>query len=527
MFFWKKKSLYEKGKKFIKQNLKIADAFVEKNLKEGSEEIVNLLKDAKLSDSIKVKENIFGHLIMLLTWYFLIFYFGNYSSDTFVGFTLPVILFYSIISILVYNVWRMMLEWISNRLRSKWSKRVVGLLAIFSVIILGIILLVLLGKNSGQTSFGCGDDGSGAKEAAIILPLVVVYFFSVLFIPSRKLFKIFFLILTLVFITASTVLAFWLMPATYFWGLKETKGYLVFKNEVSFNEFTKNFLAADNFCESSKLRNASLFRAQELFSNAYYDPIGKMYSYRTTEYFQDDKYRYMSSDSRKKKVSISYEFWPEAELPFMPKPYYWKYDNKLNNRNSNSIVEIPLASLSKFLSGSIFVTQSGSLNYSKVLSGLYAASAYEKQNDCKMSIGKDMRDEERIATLKEWLENGDPYLLWQDFPDSKESSCKDLAQFISEYGRNKKQGIYEDNRLDQEYKDFLWLIWSIYAAYSNIMAKDAQILHDKGISTIDDCIQSSEACFPTLKSPDLAKRNGKYSDSERNWSLYIGKLINE
>lgn len=525
MFFWRKKSLRQEIQDFIKRNLKRTNNFIERNLEEGADEIVNLLEDAKLSDSIKIKENIFGYLIMLLTWYFLISYFGNYSSDTFVGFTLPVILFYSIISVLSYNIWRMVLGWIINRFLSRWNKYRIGFLGMISVVILGVTFLILLAKNSGQASFWCGNDGTGFKEASVISLLIVTYFFVALIIPSRNIFRTLFVGLTSILITASVVLAFWFFPATYFWWLKETSGYLVFKNEASFNEFIKNFLAADNFCETWELRNMSLLRARELFPNAYYDPISKMYSYKATEYFQDDKYRYMSSDWRKKKVSIDYEFWPEVRLSLASKPYYWKYDNKLNDQNANSIVTIPLSSLSKFLSINTSLTQSNSLNYSNVLSGLYTALAYEKQNDCKASVDKNTSEQERIERLRKWLESGELYMLWQNFIDSTGKVCEDLRQFIMEYGENKKMGMYKEENLDNDYKEFLLLVWNIYNAYIKIWTSGTKILHDKWIDTIDDCIQLSDDCFPTLKSPALSKH--KYEDNKKNWSLYIRKMIND
>lgn len=513
--FWKKKTFFEK----------FSDS-LEVRLENSADGITEELKDAKLSDSLKIKENVLGYAVIVLTGLFLIYYFGNYSSDTFIGFTLPVILMYSIISVFLYNLWRIGLRWVMNFefLSGKHKYRTVFLI-LFSTVVLSFIFAFLLYENIGLTGFGGKDGDSGWGMIVVAVWILVWYVIMSLFIPARP-FKYMFVILSPMFIAASTVLSFWLVPATYFGGLKETSGYLVFKNESAFRDFTKIYLAADNFYSSSHLRNTPIPQANELFSKSWYDPVGKIFLYETKEFFQDDKYRYLSGNSQKKKVPLNSEFWTSSSGSFLV-PIYWKYDNKLNDHNLNSITGIWLENLPKFLSANDIATQSGVLNHQKILATLYGAIAYQNQDNCKESFDKNLSDSERISVLMGELREDEPHILNQNLLNPT-GACKELKQFVTEYRRNSRAGLYEEGQLDQDYKDFLDFVWSISVAYIKTWELQRQSLRTENINTIDNCIRSWDTwCSRVLESSWSWKLKNKYTGADGNWSWYVRKLIDE
>ena len=195
--FWKKKTSFEKFSNSLEIRLgKSADGIMEE------------LQDAKLSDSLNIKENMLGYAVIVLTGLFLIYYFGNYSSDTFIGFTLPVILMYSIISVFLYNLWRIGLQWVMNFefLSGKHKRRIVFLI-LFSTVILCAIFAFLLYENIGLTGFGSKDGDSGGGMLVAVIWVLVGYVIMSLFIPAKP-FRYVFVILSPMFIAASTVLSF-------------------------------------------------------------------------------------------------------------------------------------------------------------------------------------------------------------------------------------------------------------------------------------------------------------------------------
>lgn len=111
-------------------------------------------------------------------------------------------------------------------------------------------------------------------------------------------------------LSLSTILIFGLVPATFFGGLKETNGYLIFKSESSFRDFLKDYLTADDICEKWSTKFSPYSQISKVLSESLYDPAAKIYLFQTKEFYQDDKYRYLSWDGMKKKLSINYAFWP-------------------------------------------------------------------------------------------------------------------------------------------------------------------------------------------------------------------------